>query len=167
MFRIDNLKVGENKIVVISLLFLSVVVLTGVFIFSRGGSCFSRGLVRSQEGFQDGTYRGTYVDTDSIQVALEFRLKDGIVTEFEFRYLKRDEDYFIGTEEEPYRSVIAQYQELVDHLVGRDLSERLSDLYYPEDIIQTSVDGYTSATVRSSKIISAIRDALNRGVYSY
>ena len=117
--------------------------------------------------YEDGTYRGVFIDGDSIQVNVEFTLRDGVVADAGFRLLRRDEDYHLGVEREPYRSVIAQYQEALDHLVGNDLQQHLADLYRPENIVTTQVDGYTAATVRSNKIISAIRDALNRGVYSY
>jgi len=122
---------------------------------------------RERFDYEDGTYRGIYADTDEIQVSLEFTLENGIVTDARFRHLRRDENYFMGNEEEPYRSVCQQYQEALQYLVGKNLQESLSDLYHPERIVRTQVDGYTSATIRSSKIISAVRDALSRGVYSY
>ena len=118
-------------------------------------------------GYEDGTYRGIFADEDSIQVNVEFTLEDGVVTEASFRHLRRDDDYHLETEEEPYASVIQQYQEALDHLVGNDLQTHLPDLYEPENVVTTEVDGYTAATIRSNKIISAFRDGLNRGVYSY
>lgn len=117
--------------------------------------------------YEDGTYRGGFSDLGYIQVNLEFVLEDGVVTEASFRHLERDEDYHMDTDREPYKSVIRQYEEALEYLVGKDLQAHLADLYHPEDVVTTQVDGYTAATVRSNKIISAIRDALNRGVYSY
>ncbi|MDG5814139.1 hypothetical protein QA601_03550 [Chitinispirillales bacterium ANBcel5] len=117
--------------------------------------------------YEDGIYRGVFIDRDVIQVNVEFTLNDGIVTAAEFRHLRRDDDYHIETDQEPYRSVVSMYLESLDYLVGKPLDEHLSDLYQPENIVTTEVQGYTSATIRSSKIISAIRDGLNRGVYSY
>lgn len=116
---------------------------------------------------EDGTYRGVFIDRDKIQVNVEFALKDGIVTKASFRHLIGVDNYRLGIDEEPYRSVIQQYQEALSHLVGKSLDIHLNDLYTPEDIVTTQVDGYTAATIRSNKIISAIRDGLNRGVYSY
>lgn len=118
-------------------------------------------------GYEDGTYRGIFADEDAIQVNVEFVLEDGVVTEASFRHLRRDDDYHLEADEEPYASVVQQYQEALDHLVGADLQDQLTDLYHPENIVTTQVDGYTAATLRSNKIISAIRDGLNRGVYSY
>ena len=119
------------------------------------------------EEYEDGTYRGIFADEDSIQVNVEFTLEDGVVTEASFRHLRRDDDYHLETEEEPYASVVQQYHDALDHLEGNDLQAHLTDLYEPEDVVTTEVDGYTAATVRSNKIISAVRDGLNRGVYSY
>ena len=115
--------------------------------------------------YENGVYRGVFIDKDAIQINVEFTLIDGIVTEAEFRHLKH-EDYSLKTEVEPYKSVIAQYQEALDYLVGKKLSEHLTDLYLPHTIITREVDGYTAATLRTNKIISAIRDGLNRGVYT-
>lgn len=117
--------------------------------------------------YENGTYRGVFIDGDSIQINIELTLKDGIVEKASFRHLRRDENYNIDADEEPYSLIIKQYQEALDHLIGKDLKKHLRDLYNPENIVTTKVDGYTSATLRSNKIISAIRDALNRGVYSY
>jgi hypothetical protein len=82
-------------------------------------------------------------------------------------YHKGPDKYFLETGQEPYRSVISQYKESLEYLVGKPLAQSLSDLYHPERVVRTEVDAYTSATIRSSKIISAIRDALNRGVYRH
>lgn len=117
--------------------------------------------------YEDGTYRGIFADGDAIQVNVEFTLEDGKVAEASFRHLRADDNYFLGTEEEPYKSVVRQYEEALEHLVGKDISVHLEDLYRPEEVVSTSVHGYTAATIRSSKIISAVRDGLNRGVYSY
>ncbi len=129
-----------------------------------GCACIRR---QSRLPYEDGTYRGIFADRDAIQVNVEFTLADGKVAEASFRHLRRDDDYFLGTEEEPYKSVVRQYKEALEHLVGKDLAEHLDDLYHPEETVSTRVHGYTAATIRSSKIISAVRDGLNRGVYRY
>lgn len=115
---------------------------------------------------EDGTYRGVFVDEGVIQVNVEFRLEDGVMTEASFRHLVGAyPEYNLDTEEEPYRSVVGQYHEALQHLVGKPLSTHLADLYEPGKIVATEVDGYSGATIRSVKILSAIRDALNRGAY--
>ncbi len=140
--------------------------LLSIFSFMTFG-CAQKYVVEDAKIQEDGVYRGVFIDGDSIQVNVEFELEDGVVKEASFRHLRRDDDYHLTAEEEPYRSVIKQYKEALEHLVGKDLEAHLKDLYEPENIVETDVDGYTSATLRSNKIVSAIRDALNRGVYSY
>jgi len=99
---------------------------------------------------------------------VQFVLVDGVIREATFRYLQGVEPpYYLENEEEPYKSVIQQYEEALQYLVGKPLSDHLVHLYEPGDLVQTDVDGYTAATIRSAKIISSIRDALSRGVYRY
>lgn len=117
--------------------------------------------------YEDGTYRGIFADGDAIQVNVQFTLENDIVTAARFRHLWADENYNLDAEEDPYKSVVAMYKESLEYLIGKDLKEHLPTLYTPEQIVTTEIDGYTSATIRSSKIISAVRDGLNRGVYSY
>ncbi len=38
--------------------------------------------------------------------------------------------------------------------------------YQPENVVD-DIDGYSGATLRGAKVLSAIRDGLNRGVYSW
>ncbi len=116
---------------------------------------------------ENGTYRGVFIDKDAIQVNVEFTLTEGVISDAGFRHLRRDDDYHLETETEPYRSVVKQYKEALGYMVGKDVEEHLADLYNPENVVTTQVDGYTSATIRAQKVISAIRDGLNRGVYSY
>jgi len=130
-------------------------------------SCADYGSV-SQVLPENGTYRGGFMDEGSIQVNLEFTLENGIVTEASFRHLVgADPAYYLGVEDEPQKSVVQQYHDALQYLVGKPLLEYLGELHHPENIVQTEVDGYSAATIRSNKIISSIRDALNRGVYSY
>ena len=116
---------------------------------------------------EDGIYRGIFADGDSIQVNVQFVLRDGIIQEASFRHLRRDENYRMGVQDEPYRSVVAQYKEALQHLVGKPLAQHLRDLYSPGEIVTVEADGYSGATIRSSKLLSAIRDALNRGPYGH
>lgn len=114
----------------------------------------------------NATYRGGFMDEGSIQVNLQFTLEDGIVTAASFRHLVGANPlYNMDTEEEPYRSVVRQYEKALQYLVGKPLSDSLPDLYHPGELVTLEVDGYSGATIRSTKIISAVRDALNRGPY--
>lgn len=123
--------------------------------------------VETQPTYEDGTYRGIFADRTDIQVNVQFTLEDGVVTAASFRHLRRDDDYNLDAEDDPYRTVVQMYSESLEYLVGRNLQEHLTDLYEPENIVTSEIDGYSAATIRSAKIISAIRDGLNRGVYSY
>ena len=60
--------------------------------------------------------------------------------------------------------VTEQYNDLAAYLVGKDVSA-LQDLYFPANITKDA-DTFTAATLRSSKLISAINDGLNRGLYA-
>lgn len=114
---------------------------------------------------ENGTYRGSYVDGGGVQVAVEFTLKDNVITKITFRHLAyKGVDYL---RDETMDGLRQQHQELIDHLLNKDVRDTLADLYTPAELVETQVDGFTSATLRSGKIISAIRDALNRGVYKY
>lgn len=114
----------------------------------------------------DGVYRGAFIDEGVIQVNVQFELVDGVVQSASFRHLVGAiPEYNMDTDEEPYRSVAGQYQEALDYLIGKPLSIYLRDLYEPGRIVRSEVDGYTGATIRANKILSAIRDALNRGPY--
>ena len=116
----------------------------------------------------DATYRGAFIDEGIIQVNLQFTLENGVVTQASFRHLVGAiPDYHLDAEEEPYRSVVAQYHEALQHLVGKPIATHLRDLYTPGEIVSLEVDGYSGATIRANKILSAVRDALNRGPYQY
>ena len=133
-------------------------------------ACREPGAFVNPERFQheDGTYRGAFIDRGLIQVNVQFTLENGIVTEVAYRHLVGIEpQYDWTTEREPYRSVIQQYEEALQYLVGKRLADHLADLYAPGPIVQTEVDGYSGATIRATKIIAAFRDALQKGVYRY
>ncbi len=118
--------------------------------------------------FEDGTYRGAFLDGGSMQVGVQLKLEDNKVTEAKFRHLEyKGVDYRAEDADEMTKALAVQYTDLLDYLEGKDIREDLKDLYEPGDIVQEDLDAFTGATIRSSKVISAIRDGLNRGVYSY
>lgn len=118
--------------------------------------------------YEDGTYRGTFSDGGSMQVGVQLKLEKNVVEEVSFRHLEyKGTDYKNEETDETIMGLRGQYEELIEYLVGKDIRESLSDLYQPGNIVKEDVDAFTGATVRSSKVISATRDALNRGVYSY
>lgn len=119
-----------------------------------------------QEQYADGTYRGTYLDNGENQVTIEFVLADNKVQSIKFRGLNyKGIDYLSDTADATTKAIADQHQQLIDALVNKDINTELEKLYKPGDIAK-DIEGFASATLRSGKIISAIRDALNRGVYS-
>ncbi len=118
--------------------------------------------------FEDGTYRGIFSDGGEMQVNVQFSLENNTITSARFRHLAyRGEDY-LNSNDETIQGLAEQHEILLDYLVGTDIRSTLSDLYSPGQIVteEYDVDGYTGATLRANKVISAFRDALNRGVYS-
>ncbi|MGN1406456.1 MAG: FMN-binding protein [Erysipelotrichaceae bacterium] len=111
--------------------------------------------------YSDGTYRGAF--TAAEQLTVEFVLKDNKFDSLKLRNLSFQDVDYLKSEEAPYKGIASQYQECLDYLTGKDVSAVL-DLYKPENVA-TDVDGMTAATLRSNKLISAIFNGLNRGVY--
>ena len=141
-------------------------VVLGAILFLSGCTQQEEAILAEMRPHPDGTYRGAFIDEGLIQVNLQFRLTDGVVTAASFRHVVgADPAYNLDTTEEPYRSVVAQYGEALQYLVGKPLREHLADLYDPGSVVSLEVDGYSGATIRSTKIISAVRDGLNRGPY--
>lgn len=114
--------------------------------------------------YADGTYRGAYMEDGGEQVALEFTVRDNRFTEIAYRTLQyRGEDYLAQDAGEPMRSIAAQFQALIDYLVGKDIAS-VNDLYRPGEMVP-DVDGFSGATIRAPKVISAIWDGLGRHAY--
>lgn len=111
--------------------------------------------------YVDGLYRGSYGD----EVVVRFKLADDKISEIGFQTLKHGGTNYLELKEgdEKY-PVLAQHNQLIEYLTGKPISA-MSDLYSPGDFID-DVDGFTGATVRTSKVQSAMKDALNRGVYT-
>ncbi|AKL97255.1 copper amine oxidase [Clostridium aceticum] len=118
--------------------------------------------------YENGTYRGIFADRGDIQVSVEFKLENNIVTDINFRQLYHGgKDYRTEKEDQVMIGLREQHEQLIQHLVGKDIRESLHHLYEPGNIVTEDVDTFTGATLRAGKIISAVRDALNRGVYKY
>lgn len=116
-------------------------------------------------GYEDGTYRGMYGESDN-NVAIQFTLEDNVVTKISYRHLTYKRDDYRTKDNAKVTAIGSQYVALVDHLIGKDIRSHLSDFYTPGDFV-ADVDGHSGATIRSTKVRSAIMDGLNRGVYSY
>lgn len=115
----------------------------------------------SNQDFEDGTYRGAYIDPSQVEVS--FAMSDGKFSEFKFRSLGYKGESYLESENKTHQEVAGQYQQLAEYLMGKG-PEALRDLYVPENIAQDA-DAVSSATLRSGKLISAINDGFNRGLY--
>lgn len=148
-----------------------------LFTAAVAGACDCR-----LRGFEDGTYRGGYIDRGEQQVSVEFTLENNIVTAIRYRHLTHQGVDYLRTESEQVQRLAGQYKQLIDYLVGKDIRSHVHDLHNPGDIVEDdkdeeelpwwqleryAIDALSGATTRGSKVVSAIRDALNRGVYSY
>ena len=118
--------------------------------------------------YEDGRYRGVYIDRDEVQVVVQFDIEDNVVTSASFRWLAYGGTDYRASEDETIIAVRGQHEDALQHLVGKDIREALVDLYTPGELdIEDVSDVFTGATIRANKIVSAVRDALNRGVYSF
>lgn len=114
----------------------------------------------------DGHYRGVFIDRGVIQVNITFDLEDGRFTRLAYRHLMYgDDDYLAMEEGDELYPVMRQHRQVLERLEGEPVTAIFA-LYEPERLAD-DIDGYSGATLRGAKIISSIRDGLNRGVYSW
>lgn len=132
---------------------------------NRGLYSPANGFSRTLDSYENGTYRGIYGDSGEMQVSIQFALEDGVLKNLSFRHLAyRGTDYRRMEENDPFYGLLTQHQQVLEYLDGKPL-ETIFDLYVPGDFVE-DVDTFSGATIRGNKILSAIRDGLNRGIYS-
>lgn len=105
---------------------------------------------------KDGVYRGAYIFPN--EVTVQFTINGNIISNLEYLKLGLDDKDYL--KEETFKEIKEKYEAVIKHLEGKDIRVTLSELYLPEMLPET-VDG----SVEVGKIISAIHDAFNRGVY--
>ena len=121
-------------------------------------------LALAQDSYPDGIYRGFYYDGGIEQIAIQFEIRNGRFDSIVYRGVKyKDGNYMIEDASDAQKATLRQYQQLADYLVGKGV-EAIDDLYSPYDIVE-NVDAVTTATMQSSKLISALWDGLNRRPY--
>jgi len=114
--------------------------------------------------YPDGMYRGAYMEDGIEQVALEFSIRDNRFEAVSYRALRyKDADYLSSPLTDAQAKIAAQFHQLTDYLVGRDVSA-VNDLYQPGSIAEDT-DVSSGATLSSPKVISAVWDGLNRHAY--
>lgn len=128
--------------------------------------------------YPDGRYRGSFFDSGDYEVALQFHIEDNTLYNLSYRHLYWRGDDYLNPECEDNElfspadlEVLAeQHVELLEYLDGKDVSA-IGDLFSPEIAAEDKegemVDTWSGATIRAAKVISAMRDALNRGVYRH
>lgn len=115
----------------------------------------------AQQEYPDGIYRGFYYDGGIEQIAIQFEIKDGLFDSIVYRGVKyKDGNYMTEDASDAQKATLNQYRQMADYLVGKGV-EAIDDLYFPYDIVE-DVDAVTTATIQSSKLISALWDGLNR-----
>ena len=118
----------------------------------------------ASQTYPDGIYRGFYYDGGIEQIALQFEIRDGLFSSIVYRGVKyKDGDYMIEDASDAQKATLAQYEQMAGYLIGKGV-EAIDDLYAPYDIVE-DVDAVTTATIQSSKLISALWDGLNRRPY--
>lgn len=114
--------------------------------------------------YENGTYRGSYIDGDVNQISIEFVLKDQKFESIKYRALSyKGENYLDEAATGVIKAVRDQYQQAADALIGKSVSD-INILYKPADVVK-DVDTVTGATLRTGKLISALWDGLNRHPY--
>lgn len=115
----------------------------------------------AQESYPDGIYRGFYYDGGIEQIAIQFEIKDGLFGSIVYRSVRyKDGNYLMEDASDAQKATVRQYRQLADYLIGKSI-EAIEDLYFPYEIVD-DVDAVTTATIQSSKLISALWDGLNR-----
>ena len=115
----------------------------------------------AESAYPDGIYRGFYYDGGIEQIAIQFEMENGLFASIVYRSVNyKDGNYMIEDASDAQKAAFKQYEQMAAHLIGKGV-EAIDDLYQPYDIVH-DVDAVTSATVQSSKLISALWDGLNR-----
>ena len=118
-------------------------------------------LACAQSEYPDGIYRGFYYDGGIEQIAIQFELKGGLFDSIVYRSVKyKDGNYLSEDASDAQKATVRQYGQLAEYLLGKGV-EAIDDLYFPYEIVE-DVDAVTTATIQSSKLISALWDGLNR-----
>jgi uncharacterized protein with FMN-binding domain len=119
--------------------------------------------------YENGIYRGSYFDGNEQQVSIQFTLNDNKMSALSFRTLAyKNTNYLKDLETPKISAFLSQYNQLIGYMEGKNLVSVI-DMYTPGPLVEDVTEGsdvLTGASIRSAKVISAINDALGRGVYS-
>jgi uncharacterized protein with FMN-binding domain len=115
-------------------------------------------------GYENGVYRGFYDQGGVETVSVQFEVINDVFGDVQFRSLQyEDRDYLSEDTTQRETDVGRQFKKMAEYLTGKEVSN-LFNLFSPARIAQDA-DGCSAATLPTNKLISAIMDGLNRGVY--
>jgi len=122
----------------------------------------------------DGDYRGHFDDREH-NVSVQITLENEEIVGASLRWAYYDGIDYRAAEDQPFKGIFDQHVESLEFLIGATGKDEIVErLAYMEgqptgpalEAIETQeIDGFTAATIRSSKLASAVRDAFNRGRY--
>jgi hypothetical protein len=124
---------------------------------------------------RDGRYRGSFSEMDETPVSLEITVKGGEITEILWRHMAYRGQKYLKPANPMMEGLRDQYMQCAEFLIGaKGVDEIVGRLEYMigsptgpalEAIKTQKADAFTAATIRASKIRSAVVDAFNRGIY--
>lgn len=107
------------------------------------------------KNLNNGVYRGAYIYPSELTV--QFTLNKNKIEHLQYLKLGlEDKDYL---KDDTFKEIRGKYEILLKYLEGKDITKTLNDLYTSDKI-----EGIDS-TIEVGKLISAIHDAFNRGVF--
>lgn len=104
----------------------------------------------------DGVYRGGYIFPE--EVTVQFTINNNIISNLEYLRLGLEGKDYLN--DETFEEIRAKYEAVLQYLDGKDIRVSLSDLHSQE-----KMSGIADNSIEVGKIISAIHDAFNRGIY--
>lgn len=108
--------------------------------------------------YKDGLYRGNFLDSGEHQVTVEYNLKNDVITSAKFRHLFYKGNDFLKNDK--LTKLKEQYEALLKDSIGKNVEVAMERMYTPEKIEMAG------ATVRATKVRSAIKDGLIHDVYT-
>ncbi|MGL4402265.1 MAG: hypothetical protein ACRCTS_00790 [Fusobacteriaceae bacterium] len=106
--------------------------------------------------YQDGTYRGFF----NPDVAIEFQLKEDVITSAKYRGLSYKGTDYLKNEKAEIKTVKDQYEALLTYAMGKNVDDVMKAMYTPGNIEKAG------ATVRGTKVRAAIKNGLIHDVYA-
>ncbi len=158
------------------LVMVAVVSLSLIFTFAFQSTAEEGSTYGEHWELKDGDYRGSFIDRGDINISLQVTLEDEEIVGVSMRHqYYQGVDYYDEDISDTFKGIAEQYESALEYLVGAqglsEINERLGYLEgqpsgpAAEFIEPEEVDGFSGATIRSSKVASAVRDAFNRGRY--